>query len=307
MSVSATARRTILAVSVTALLAGVVPGSAAATPLTNTHRRAPVRPPSATRMTEGRAGVLPGVRRREITGDFVIRTDGQSLSDVSISGTLYVMANHVTVTNVRAASIGLNAGPQGSYAIPVKDSMTLSHVETGGIANVGGTHVTITDSRIGAGQRGTAIQLSNYVQPDCTYLPCDYVDLERNVVDGLASIPANSGVHSEAIHLLGVRHAVIRDNLLNWVAPDPGTWAQITAVLVMQGSRGVGISDVVVDHNDINGGSYYQSYLGGDGVVLTDNTFHTSSLLGRASPIYPLAAGDTLMRSGNYANGKPID
>jgi hypothetical protein len=248
--------------------------------------------------------VLPGVARTTINGNYVVNTDGQSVANLTVTGTLYVIANNVTVTNVQAANVAINQGPLGSYAIPVKDSMTLRHIEAVGVTNVGGNHITITDSRIGAGQTGTAIQLSNYIQPNGTYLPCDYVDLERNVVAGLGHITAGIGVHSEAIHLMGVRHSIIRDNVLNWTAPDAGTWAQVSAVVFLQGWSNVPIADAVVDHNDISGGSYFSTYMGGIANVLTNNTFHPFD--SRTAPVYPLNPGETLSRSGNFLNGVPI-
>jgi len=230
----------------------------------------------------------------------VVNTDGKSVANLTVTGTLYVIANNVTVTNVQAAGLAFNQSPGGNYASPVKDSMTVSHVTTGGVTNVGGTHITLTDSRIGAGQKGTAIQLSN----NGTAMPCDYVDLERNVIAGLSSIPANSGVHSEAIHFLGVRHSILRDNVLDWTAPDAGTWSQVTGVIVLQNAGGAVITDAVIDHNDIAGGSWYAMYMGGVANVLTNNTFHVTD--SRTSPVYPLAPGDSLSRSGNWWNAVSI-
>ncbi|MCU1679111.1 MAG: hypothetical protein JWM93_3869 [Frankiales bacterium] len=274
---------------------------------TPTVSQTPVSTQSVTKLKapkpDGVPGLLPGVARKTVAGDYVAKTDGERLENLTVTGTLYVGAGGVTVKNVKAANVALNMLPGGNYLSPVKDGMTLSHVETGGIVNVGGTHITITDSRIGAKQRGTAIQLTNYEHNGVKY-PCENVIIANNVVTGLSRIPASSDVHSEAIHLLGVTHVEIAHNELRWVAPDAATRKQVTGVVVSQSSYGVESSDVVVADNDIFGGGFFQVYAGGKDTVVVDNRFNSGP--GMTGVLYPLTPTDTFSESGNTLDGAAV-
>ncbi|MCU1677881.1 MAG: hypothetical protein JWM93_2639 [Frankiales bacterium] len=298
-----TASPTPTTASPTPTTASPSPTTASPTPTTASPSPTTASPSASATTSGGTAGVLAGVARTSVTGDFVARTDGATISNLTVSGTFYIAANNVTVSNVKAGGFSFNAAPGGNYYYPVKNSMTLSHVEAVGVSNVGGTHINIYDSRFGQGQTGTAIQLTSYYDGTKMF-PCDYIDMQRNVVDGLASIPANSGVHSEAIHLLGARHVILRNNNLRWMAPDAGTKSQITGVFVNQSAYGVTPTDVVIDGNDISGGGYYQIYATGTASVMSNNRFISA---GGGNVLYPLTSADSMTRYGNRVDGTLID
>ena len=274
---------------------------------------------SAAEPTTETAGVVPGSTLTGCptayyvasSGDCVLNVDGGSISNVHVTGSLYLAANDVTATNVQVDGVvSVNGAPGGNYFYPVKTRQTLVHVDAHGLGSVGLSDLTVDRCRF-HGVTGAIAQLTNYQDTggDQHFFAADGLVVTNSMFDDLATVPAGSGYHLEALHLLGVVNAKFCNDVFDARTDDATTLSMITAAFTQQDRSGVTSHDVLLDGNYFLGGGYYQVYLYATNMTVTNNHFTSYTAAGgtSSSAEYPPSSYPgsypTFTQSGNTLDG----
>ncbi|WP_160161517.1 hypothetical protein [Embleya hyalina] len=258
------------------------------------------------RTAAGGAGTRSGANLAKHAGDLEINVDGTSISNMNIQGNLFVVANDVTVTNVKVDGyIAINRGRTGIAPLPVKRNMRFTNIDVRTIDNVGLDTVVVDRARFRGATDTTHFQATNY-RRDGKFWKCDGLTLSNSVFDPPPPV-TNSEVHMEALHPMGCSNLVIRNNVFDMTAPNPRTKAQTTAIMMLQTWNDRVNENVVFDGNELRGGGYYQLYLHAKNMSVTNNRFHSYR---EGAPVYPPSANPEpytpFTQSGNTLDGKPI-
>jgi hypothetical protein len=279
----------------------------------------PIAPTSAVMPTAANTGSVLGPALTLHSGDYVMKTDGSNISNLHITGNLYLAANNLTVTNVQVdGNIGLNSAPGGNYFYPVKRNHSLSYVSARSVWSVGLDTVTFDHCHFG-NTADTFMQLADNKDSNHLLL-ADRLIIKNSLFDNLRPLPPGGGWHLEAIHLMGVTHVALINNVFDYRPPDQDTANYITATLNL-GSSNTPADSLALDGNWLYGGGWHQLYFLSSAGVIKNNRFSTyrspdGSI--SSSIIYPGDAynsadlqpyGGTypeFQQSGNTLDGKPV-
>ncbi|MGW1991433.1 hypothetical protein [Embleya sp. NPDC001921] len=252
------------------------------------------------------AGTRPGSTLTKHAGDLEISVDGTSISNLDIQGNLFVVANNVTVTNVKVGGyVAINRGRTGIAPLPVKRNMKFSNIDVRTIDNVGLDTVVVDRARFRGATDSTHFQATSYRQGG-NFWKCDGLTLTNSLFDPPPPIK-DPEVHLEALHPMGCSNLVIRNNVFDMTAPNPETKRQTTGIMMLQTWNDRVNENVVFDGNELRGGGYYQLYLHAKNMSVTNNRFHSYP---QGAPVYPPSANSEtyypFTQSGNTLDGKPI-
>lgn len=240
----------------------------------------------------------------EPSDSVTVTTDGETIQDLDISGTITVKANDVTIRNVRlrsnSNSFGINIarGSSGTLIEHVEVEMGTGGTEgNGAIGGLGdhdqdagtepGDNVTVRLSRLtGTADGIKAANASLY----------EYNVIAMRQGDGSAK-------HIDGIQSSGRSNWVAR---YNWVdqAYDKGHNGAIFAQ-AYTGKQDVPVSGIVIEHNWVNGGTFtIQTEDGKDGsgylsAVIQDNVFYDDFKYGVYRP-----RGEIVGNGGIWADSK---
>jgi hypothetical protein len=239
------------------------------------------------------SGILPGSTLTTYTGNRWLNTNGASISNLHITGDLYITASNVTVTNCLVdGDVQINLTPTGGRVNPVPSNITLTRVDCTWFGTGGYNGLTLDRCNIHDVRNAANSQFFNDSFGGTAY-PASNLTVKMSWIHGV--LPRTNDAHIENLHLGGVQGALIQGNRFELYAPVGGSTDGFTANFMMEPAfRGVYNRDVVVDDNEFFGGSYWQVYLNGLGSnVLSNNAFHTDS------PIY----GGVIFPWGSYVPG----
>ncbi|MCU1675520.1 MAG: hypothetical protein JWM93_278, partial [Frankiales bacterium] len=227
------------------------------------------------------------------------------ISGLHITGTLYAHANNIRVIDsVIDGGIVLNQNSRGMSYYPVKANMYFLRVTTSVVNSVGLKNVTFDSCHFG-GVAGTFMQATKYRDRGVEFA-ADRLTVKNSLFDGLQAAGPGSK-HLEAVHLMGVTRATLRNNYFNFVPPDDFTRTQTTAVLTLESSYlGTMNEKAVIDANWFVGGGWYQIYLYGPGISVTNNRFSRSAAHVQYPPSAYAGSGlgwYPISHSGNRASG----
>jgi hypothetical protein len=189
-------------------------------------------------------------------GRLTVTVDGSRYTHLEIDDCVDVKANNVTITE----SIVRCGRPSAAVQVfSGRHGLLLDQVEIDGSSH---TAACIAFS-------GFTIYRSNL--HDCI----DGIDLSSNVViEGcfIHDLARGDGTHNDALQLRGGNHDLIKDNTLQAYRASTGDFMNAA---IQTGSLNKNLSDVVVDHNYMDGGNYTVNAggTGGDGYLISGYVF----------------------------------
>lgn len=267
----------------------------------------PVEPPSGgggSVPTPENTGVVAGTELKTHTGNLTITSDGTSISNLNITGSLFVVANNVTVTNVKVGSrIVINQDSNGNFPHPVKKNMTFKNVEARTIDNVGLEKVVIDKAKLTSGASSTHFQATNYSYGGKLW-QCNDLTLINSYFAQPPDV-TDPATHREAFHPMGCTNVVVRNNYFNMLARNDFSLQRTTAIVNFETRSGIVNENVVYDGNYHYGGGYYQVYLNAKNMKVINNRFYTypgGTIVfppRSINPYYPFE------QSNNYIDDKP--
>lgn len=263
----------------------------------------PAQPPDDSGLpTADTTGPDSSVTLTTYSGDYTISTNGTSISGLHIAGGLTINAANVQVTDcVVDGSININTD-SSSGSVPAGQTFTRVKASSAwnayGLSNV--TFDRCCFTAVGSGNdNSTEMQMRSYTSENSVFTATD-LTIENCY---FAPPPHNTtGSHLQAVHLMGVQHAVIRNCNMEYVAPDDDTKTWITAALYCE-SYDSTCQDITIDSCQLRGGGYYEVNFHGTSYVITNNNFDPDYAGGIDYP-----SGDLTItsQSGNTCNGQPV-
>lgn len=266
----------------------------------------PVVPPSPGDgvPTAENTGVIAGTELKTHSGNLTVTADGTNVSNLNITGSLFVVANNVTVTNVKVSSrIVINQDSNGNFPHPVKQNMTFRNVEARTIDNVGLEKVVIDKAKLTSGAGSTHFQATNYSYGG-KFWQCNDLTITNSYFAQPPDV-TDPNTHREAFHPMGCTNIVVRNNYFNMLARNQFSLERTTAIVNFETRNGVVNENVVYDNNYHYGGGYYQVYLNAKNMKVTNNRFYTypgGSIVfppRSINPYYPFE------QSNNFIDDKP--
>lgn len=266
----------------------------------------PVAPPVGGSVpTAENTGVVAGTELKTHSGNLTVTADGTSVSNLNITGSLFVVANNVTVTNVKVGSrIVINQDSNGNFPHPVKQNMTFRNVEARTIDNVGLENVVIDKAKLTSGQSSTHFQATNYSYGGKLW-QCNNLTLTNSYFAQPPDV-TDPNTHREAFHPMGCTNVVVRNNYFNMLARNQFSLERTTAIVNFETRNGIVNENVTYDGNYHYGGGYYQVYLNAKNMKVTNNRFYTytgGSIVfppRSINPYYPFE------QSNNFIDDKPV-
>lgn len=259
--------------------------------------------------TAQNTGPVAGISLTSHSGDLVLNTDGQTESNLDISGNVYLAANNVTLTNCKVGqSIYFNSGPSGNYYFPVKANQKIAHCSAKG-AWCTGIGPAEMDSCFFGNSTTSFMQLNSYFNSNNgnTYAATQ-VTIKNCLFDGL--IPSGGTKHMEAIHLMNVTDSQFINNVFRFIAADQATATQVSACVFIENNPHP-CDNLLFDHNwfyagkpDGATGYYYEMATNATNSTYTNNYFNSFSP-GSGGILYPFASPNPFTQSGNTLDGAP--
>lgn len=205
-------------------------------------------------------------------GDWRTSTQG-SPAGRDVSGVVYLDSANTVLEDFKAHTLAFNCAPGGNYYWPVRGGQTIKNATIGFMGGVGCLDVTMDRCDIG-NVRGTFAQLNDYFQDGKLY-PCRNFTITNSIFHNLTGTGSGDG-HFEAFHPMGMDGALIKNCVMEFGTTDPGTKAQITAVVFFDGGNGTDqpCRNIVIEDLWLYGGGYYQAYLAMIGTSITRLRFH---------------------------------
>jgi hypothetical protein len=232
------------------------------------------------------------------TDPVVLTTNGQTISRVHYTGSVYVNADNVTFND---CTIDGALYPSNDGAAVNKVGLYANYCDIAGIYSYGYDTIEFVRCRFG-GHTDDFIDL-NRGDNGATHAYFDYCLWDR--------LQASTGdKHLDALQILGADDTKVRHCVLDYTAPDQATRDQMTGVITMETAHmGHVIDGWEISDCEIYGGGYSQIGINGTNGYLLRNKFHSLADAGNGFtyPTDPMfgPGNAPYTQSGNTLDGAP--